>query len=450
MSRRGRRNATAWALAALLGTGAVRARGQEAGPPAPAPDPALEALVAEALEKNPDLLALGETLAASRTRPAQAGALADPMFSVLYTNDGWSPSLGERDMTTLAFMGSQTLPWPGKRSLREQIAARDSVAPEQRLERQRRSIAAGVRRAFWGLLLSRESLGVLREQEEIAKEAEGVARARYAVGQGAQQDVLRAQLEITGFEQLRAQQEAESEAREAELSRLVGREVGQDAVAGARLALRPEPRELAALQAEAEASLPELRAGAAGVEREQLATDLAQREFKPDFSVQAGYMNRGGLEPMWVAGVGVTLPLYRGRRHAAVAEAEAGRRAAALQLEAVRAQIRFRTRERVAQLRATERMATLYAKGLLPQARLSYEASIASYQAGKVPFLTVLEALSTLLRDRIDHLRVLAAHEGIRASIAEASLEATFEVPSGAASVVAPAGPVAMSGSMGN
>jgi cobalt-zinc-cadmium efflux system outer membrane protein len=450
MSRRGRRNATAWALAALLGTGAVRARGQEAGPPAPAPDPALEALVAEALEKNPDLLALGETLAASRTRPAQAGALADPMFSVLYTNDGWSPSLGERDMTTLAFMGSQTLPWPGKRSLREQIAARDSVAPEQRLERQRRSIAAGVRRAFWGLLLSRESLGVLREQEEIAKEAEAVARARYAVGQGAQQDVLRAQLEITGFEQLRAQQEAESEAREAELSRLVGREVGQDAVAGARLALRPEPRELAALQAEAEASLPELRAGAAGVEREQLATDLAQREFKPDFSVQAGYMNRGGLEPMWVAGVGVTLPLYRGRRHAAVAEAEAGRRAAALQLEAVRAQIRFRTRERVAQLRATERMATLYAKGLLPQARLSYEASIASYQAGKVPFLTVLEALSTLLRDRIDHLRVLAAHEGIRASIAEASLEATFEVPSGAASVVAPAGPVAMSGSMGN
>jgi cobalt-zinc-cadmium efflux system outer membrane protein len=450
MSRRGRRNATAWALAALLGTGAVRARGQEAGPPAPAPDPALEALVAEALEKNPDLLALGETLAASRTRPAQAGALADPMFSVLYTNDGWSPSLGERDMTTLAFMGSQTLPWPGKRSLREQIAARDSVAPEQRLERQRRSIAAGVRRAFWGLLLSRESLGVLREQEEIAKEAEGVARARYAVGQGAQQDVLRAQLEITGFEQLRAQQEAESEAREAELSRLVGREVGQDAVAGARLALRPEPRELAALQAEAEASLPELRAGAAGVEREQLATDLAQREFKPDFSVQAGYMNRGGLEPMWVAGVGVTLPLYRGRRHAAVAEAEAGRRAAALQLEAVRAQIRFRTRERVAQLRATERMATLYAKGLLPQARLSYEASIASYQAGKVPFLTVLEALSTLLRDRIDHLRVLAAHEGIRASIAEASLEATSEVPSGGASIETPAAPAAMSGSMGN
>ena len=446
---------------ALGSLAAAQTAGAPASAEAPAfADPVLDALVTEALEKNPDLLALGETLAASRTRPAQAKALADPMFSVLYTNDGWSPSLGDRDMTTLAFMGSQTLPWPGKRSLREQIAARDSVPAAERLERERRSIAARVRRAFWGLVLSEESLGVLREQEQIATEAEGVARARYAVGQGAQQDVLRAQLEITGFEQLRTGQEAEIEARQAELSRLVGRDVGREAVYGARLALRPEPRDLAALQAEAEASLPELRAGAAFIEREQLAIDLAGRDFKPDFSVQAGYMNRGGLDPMWVAGVGVSLPLYRGRRHAAVAEAEAGRRAAAFQVEAVRAQIRFRTRERVAQLRAAERMAMLYAYGLLPQARLSYEASIASYQAGKVPFLAVLEALTTLYRDRIDHLRLLATHEQIKASIAEASLDATSGSlagtfggaggMAGGASGSAPAPPAAMSGPKGN
>jgi hypothetical protein len=135
----------------------------------------------------------------------------------------------------------------------------------------------------------------------------------------------------------------------------------------------------------------------------------------------------------------------------------------------VRAQIRFRTRERDAQLRAAERMATVYADGLLPQARLSYEASIASYQAGKVPFLAVLEALSTLYRDRTDHLRLLTAHERIKASIAEASLEATSEMPTvggagmdslagaagggaqmaGGAAAPAPGGASGMSGSMG-
>jgi outer membrane protein, heavy metal efflux system len=454
----------------LFSAGMLSARpaaAQAAEPPGP--EPSLEALVAEALVHNADLQALVEARAAASSRPAQAGGLPDPMVSVLYVNDGWAPSLGQQSMTTLGFMGSQTLPWPGKRGLREKIATQDTAVPTQRLERQRLAVAAGVRRAFWGLVLAEESLGVLREQADVWKEAEGVARARYAVGQGAQQDVLRAQLEITRFEQLRAEQEAEVESRLAELSRLVGRDVPRDCAAGVRLALRPETRDLATLQAQAEATLPELRAGASGVERERLATELAERDFKPDFTVQAGYMNRGGLDPMWQAGVGVSLPLYRSRRHAAVAEAEAGRRSAVLQVEAVRAQIRYRTREREAQLRAAERMAVVYADGLLPQARLSYEASIASYEAGKVPFLSVLEALSTLYRDRIDHLRVLAAHETIKASIAEASLEATSEVPSGGAAGMGsaagsqgaaggmangagapPAGPKPMSGSMGN
>ncbi len=173
------------------------------------PEPALEALVAEALAQNPDVRALGEALDSARARPEQAQALPDPMVSVLYVNDGWSPSLGEMPMTTLGFMGSQTLPWPGKRARREELAARDAVPASERLERQRLTVAAGVRRAFWGLVLAEESLGVLREQAEVWKEAEGVARARYAVGQGAQQDVLRAQVEITRFEQLRAEQEAD-------------------------------------------------------------------------------------------------------------------------------------------------------------------------------------------------------------------------------------------------
>src|SRR5512139_3472 len=103
------------------------ASAQEA--PEPASEPALEALVAEALVQNPDLRALQETLEAAHARPEQAKALPDPMVSALYVNDGWAPSLGQMPMTTLGFMGSQTLPWPGKRGLREKIASRDTVAP---------------------------------------------------------------------------------------------------------------------------------------------------------------------------------------------------------------------------------------------------------------------------------------------------------------------------------
>ncbi len=92
----------------------------------PVEDPALASLIEEALSKNPDVAAARQAAEAAGERPAQARSLANPMFSVEYTNDGWSPSLGEMDMTTLAFMASQELPFPGKRGLRGDIAVREA------------------------------------------------------------------------------------------------------------------------------------------------------------------------------------------------------------------------------------------------------------------------------------------------------------------------------------
>ena len=60
------------------------------------------------------------------------------MFSVGYTNDGWSPSLGTQEMTTLGFMASQELSYPGKRGLRGDIAQhlQNAIpAPSSALER---------------------------------------------------------------------------------------------------------------------------------------------------------------------------------------------------------------------------------------------------------------------------------------------------------------------------
>jgi outer membrane protein TolC len=393
------------------------------------PDAALDALVSEALAKNPDVLAMAESAVAAEARPEQARALPDPMLSVLYTNDGWGPTLGEMPMTTLALMGSQTLPWPGKRDLRAAIARSDAARTRESVERARLTLAAAVRRAFWGLALAHETLDLLAEQREIWRSAEAVARGRYVVGQGAQQDVLRAQVEITRYEQQRAELEAELAVRAAELNRLLNRPADAAPPPTPRLVLRPRAVELPALWADAEARSPELRAAAASQERETLAARLARQDFRPDLTVQAGYMNRGGLDPMWQAGVGVNLPVFRGRRRAAVAEAQARGLGAARGAEAVRAQLRFRTQERVLQLRAAETLARLYADGVVPQARLAYEASIASYQAGKVPFLSVLEALSSLYADRAGQLRVVAAHERIKAALDEASLESTSEMP---------------------
>ena len=405
------------------------------------PDPVLDALVSEALQRNPDLLALQETVLAARARPDQARALANPMLSVVYTNDGWSPTLGTQDMTTLAFMGSQDLPYPGKRRLRGDVAAREADQVEQQLERVRLGVVAAVKRAYYDLVLSREVLDLVREQEQVWQQIEGVARARYAVGQGAQPDVLRVQIEVTRVEQLRTEQEAEGQIRVAELNRLTDRPAASPVETRARLVLRPIEEDLDRAVGRLSGISPELKNAAVAQERASLLVALASKQFKPDFSVQAGYMNRGGLDPMWQAGVGISLPLYRKRLSSGVAEAEAQVRASARLADSVRLQLRFRTEQRLAQLEATQKIARLYGQGIIPQDRMAVDAALANYQTGKVPFIAVLEALTTLYNDRATHLALLANHERTRASLEEASLEETSSMaPVGAAGMAAGGG----------
>jgi outer membrane protein TolC len=418
------RHAVPAVLASVLAGSALAAPPQE-----PVEDAGLLALVEEALARNPDVLAMQEAVAAARTRPEQVRALPDPMLSVAFTNDGWSPTLGERDMTTLAVMGSQVLPWPGKRRLRGAMAGVEADALAQQLARVKLGVAAAVTRAYWGLVLAQDLQGLIHEQEEIWKQIEGVARARYTVGQGAQQDVLRVQVEQTRIGQLRAEQEAEAEVRRAELSRLLARAQDAPVEATDHLVLRPERLSAEERLAQAEASSPELRAGGLSIDRDRLAVGVAEKDFRPDFTVQAGYMNRGRLDPMWQAGVGINLPIYRRRLASSLAEAQARSRESERRLESIRLQLQFRTRERLAQLRTAEALVRLYTDGIIPQGQMSVEAAIANYQAGKLPFISVLEALSTLYGDRSTLLRFLASHERIRASLDEASLEATSEMP---------------------
>ncbi len=393
--------------------------------PAPIPDPLLASLIEEALSKNSDVSAARETLVAAQARPVQASSLPNPMASVVYTNDGYAPSLGSRNMTTLAFMGSQDLPFPGKRRLRGEIRTIEAGQFEQQIERTKLSLAAAVKRAYYGLLLARDRLDLIREQEGTWKQIESVTRARYSVGQGAQQDVLRVQIEVTRIEQLRSEQAAEAEIRVAELNRLLNRPATKDLQTPEHLALRPLEGDFESLARWASDISPELKNSRLNTDKNRLGVSLAQREFKPDFNVQAAYMNRGGLDPMFLAGVGFSLPIYRSRLQGALAEAQAQLRSSNSTVQSVELQLRFRTQERVTQIRTTERISNLYSQGIVPQGRMSVDGAIANYETGKIPFIAVLEALTTLYNDRGTLLALLANHERIRASLEEASLEET-------------------------
>lgn len=433
-------------IALIAAAGRVRAQETAPGKPAAearatSPDPVLDELVAEALQKNPELTGALASAEAAWLRIEPARTLPDPFLSLNYQNDGKSPSLGTRDMTFLGAMFSQPLPWPGKLRLAgEEAQNRAEEIKEGTVGRARLAIEARVRRAYYDYLLAEAQLKLIEDRSRSWREISDIVRERYAVGLGVQQDVLRAQVEVLRVDEARADQGAQLANRRAEINRVLGRAQDAEIETPARLTFRPLAPDLPALLQAVRDRSPELASVSRAIEAARLRADLAKKNFLPDFVASGGPMYRGGLELMWQVGLGVSLPIYAGsRQRPLLASAQADVRTEQARASSTRQELELRTRERFANLTAVLRVARLYDEGVLPVDQLSLESAIASYRTGKLPFVTVLEALNTLYADRALYLTRLAEAEKWRVSIDEADLQASAGMAA-AASAAAPAG----------
>ena len=384
-----------------------------------------DALVAEALVRNPELAAARSEASALAARAPAAGVLSDPMLSVGYENDGTAVSLGTEPMSRLIFMAQQAFPFPGKLGAAEKVANADAARTRFRPERAALSLAGAVRRAHADALEARENGRLVDEQIETWKRIDETIRARYSAGMGSQQDVLRAQSERTRLLQQRRRDQAAEESALAELRRLL--DLPADAAVAVEARLLPgDPLEVPARDeavAHALEATPEICDAAALRERSRLAADLARRGTQPDFLVTAAYMNRGSLPLMWSGSVGVTVPLFAGSRtRPLVAEAEGLSESAVATEAALKAIARARVEERLIRMRQLADEARLDAEGVLVQDRLSVDAALAGYRAGSVPFVAVLEALGTFHQDRRAAIGRLAGFWRMDADLKESAL----------------------------
>jgi outer membrane protein TolC len=394
----------------------------------PQKDPLLEQLIQEALDRNP-VLARGRSLAeAEAERISQARALPDPTLSLGIQNDSFKRlEIGTMDSSFYQVMATQPLPWPGKRSLREEVARVGADLARIELRRAGTTLVAEVRRSYVGLLLVRGQRDLLEQQAKFWEAAVAISRARYEAGQGAQVDLLRAQLEQTRLRQSRLGLDAAEQTLLAGLNRLAGRPLDSPLPTSARLEAAPVPRlpVQAWLSRAEKESLDLLEAGLQAKQAER-GLALARRERFPDFAVTAGIMPRAPLDPMWQAGFSISLPLWAGKKQKrAVVEQEGRLRASTSGIQAVRDLLAQRIREREAQLDSALEMVRLYREGLLVQSESSFRGSLAQYEAGRSTFLSVLESLNGWMADRSGYLQALAQAHALAIAQEEFNLQGT-------------------------
>lgn len=362
----------------------------------PLPGRDLASIHAWLREHNPELRALQAEAEAAQARIQPAGALPDPMASVLFEeldpDRPWQP-LADEGAATLQLR--QRFPLWGKRALARQAATHEAEA--MRLARDATALAliAEAEAAYVRYWHAAQAVAVLDRRIALLEQVEEIAGVRYALGMAAQQDAIRAQVERTAMQRERIERLMARDEAAAALNRVLGRRA--DAV----LADPLEPPALPVRSPDLDALLhrldqdrhPAVQARQALAAAAASNVELQRRNRYPDITLGIGRMQRfAGMDSMELM-LEVEVPLQqRARREreresrlledAALARADAERRT--LQGEAGMAWAQWqRARER---RRLTE-------DTLLPQADANFRSALASYQVGEVDFGTLLEAL---------------------------------------------------------
>jgi outer membrane protein, heavy metal efflux system len=397
-------------------------------------DTTLTRLIEQSLSARPELARSLAVVRAEGERTAQADALPDPMLQIGIQNDGFtSIEVGRMDTSFISLMASQTVPWPGKRGLRKQVAELSTTQARHVAKRVRLSTEAEVRRAYWDLLLVRDRLGLLDQLAALWQKSSGIARVRYETAGGAQSDVLRAQLELSRLEQRRLGLEAEERASVHSINRARAHTLDEPIATKAHIGDLPPLATFDTAFSE-ERSLrqsPELATARLGTLRAERSVALAQKSYYPDVTVSAGVMYRGALPPMWLLTFGAPVPLFGERDHA-VAENRARGSAAEQEVRVIEQVLRWRTAERRSAFLALRKMVDIYQQGLLIQSQATAESTLAQYQVGKVSFASVLEANAGFIADQEGYLETIAAAYRVLNAQVELSLAAT-SMPSGVA-----------------
>lgn len=412
----------------------------ESGAPAVPPVLEVKQAVQIALEHNPELASLEAQSEAMHAMPSQAGALPDPMLSLNAMNlpvDTFDT--GQEPMTQMQLALSQSFPFPGKRALMREAVEHKASASDAMLRERRTSIAGDVRVAWWKLMYQDRALEIIEQNKELMRDFVEIAQTKYRVGNGLQQDVLLAQLELSRLLDRELRIIGLRRSAQSELNALMGRRADRG------LSLPVSPPNVSLPQLPPEPILLET----AGTSRELIhvirdlvnaaEADLAfaKRDRYPDFRLGVGYGFRDGFDPMRGKDrtdlvsvmLSVNIPLYSGSKQGKAVEQrthEASRQRFVLRdtLRKVEAAVA----RNLAEYQAARDQVMLLESAIIPQAQQTVASMLAGYQVNQVDFLNVVNTQITLYNAQINYWESLSRAKQSLARLASAvGEEALYE-----------------------
>lgn len=363
-----------------------------AHPQAPWTPPALglSEVIRLAAERRDEIQAARERARAGEARPAIVSALEDPMISPSLDHLPFMMSGADVSITV-----EQRFPLSGIRQHRRTAALADLDRLRAETRRTTLDVEEQAASAFLMLLERRRTASLVADQLTFARDVVTAANARYASGIAPQSDVLRAEVEVARLDAIARGLVGEIRGAEAMLNTALAQDVDLPVPALEPFPLTQPAPDWSAVRSAA-AMRPELDAGRADIARGDAEVQVMRDMFRPMMTVRTGPAYTMAEGRGWMAMVGVSVPLWRGRLRAGVAEAEAMRAMSQADLRAMTRMVEGEAAVAVRRLEAAQERRSAIATDVLPRARLAIEPAVAGYTSGQLPLVSVIEAVQAL------------------------------------------------------
>lgn len=373
----------------------------------------LSGLLEYARTHNPEFAAVGYEADAAAQRVQPAAALPDPVLRTELmdiTNQGTNKasSLLPSQVGSTRYTLMQSVPWFGKRDLRQRIADAGAAQARGKTAATWADLSAQIKSAYAQYYYISGSRKITQDQLDQVTQIEQIAQVRYANGLAAQQDAVRAQVEQTVIKAELVAQDNNLWQIEARLNALLARPMTEPLAVPQRLRGIPESANLknfVVLENRIREHNPDLFADEAGVRASENNRNLVLKNRYPDFTLGVFPTQFGNSVREWGVMVEVNLPFQQESRRSQERESEAMLAAAEARKEATANRILSALSENLSGIEAAQRTERLGADGLLPQANITFESALTGYQNGKVDFATLLDAARQILNAKLEVLK---------------------------------------------
>jgi outer membrane protein TolC len=141
---------------------------------------------------------------------------------------------------------------------------------------------------------------------------------------------------------------------------------------------------------------PELTAVRAEIARADADVQVMRDMYRPMATIRTGPSYTMADGKGWMAMVGLSLPIWRGKLKAGVAEAQAMRAMSEADLRAMTRMFEGEAATATNQVQAWRDRQDALTTNVLPRARMAIAPAIAGYTAGQLPLVSVIEAVQAL------------------------------------------------------